>query len=556
MMTTKSLSATLIVLGLVTSACAGGKAVEGRHGMVVSVSPDASDVGSAILQKGGNAVDAAVATAFALAVTWPAAGNIGGGGFMLVHLPHGEPTVFDYRETAPAAATANMFVKQTSTLQHNVVGVPGTVRGLALAHRRFGKLPWKDVVAPALRLAEEGFVLDRVLANWQNNIVATSSEFKELVRVFGKNGGQDDWRPGDRLAQPDLARTLRLIAEQGPDAFYTGPVADQIVAEMKSGNGLITKADLAAYQAKERKPIHGTYRGYDVYGPPPPSSGGTCLVEMLNVLENFDLKREGRWSPKTIHLMAETMRRAFANRARYLGDADFVKIPAKLTTKEYAAELVRGIDPNHATRSEDVAKDIPLAKESPDTTHFSVIDKDGMAVSNTYTLEHSYGSKIMVRGAGFLLNNEMSDFNWRPGVTDRGGGIGTPANVVAQGKRMLSSMTPTIVAKDGKPLLITGSPGSRTIINTVLCIVVNVVDFDMDIQGAVDAPRMHHAWFPDEIRLERGPQTNGLPAKLTAMGHKISGTKQGDGHSIWIDPKTGIYYGAADKRIDGKASGY
>jgi gamma-glutamyltranspeptidase/glutathione hydrolase len=322
------------------------------------------------------------------------------------------------------------------------------------------------------------------------------------------------------------------------------------------GGGLIAKADLATYQANERKPIHGIYRGYDVYAPPPPSSGGTCLVEMLNILENFDLKKDGRWSPRTVHLMAEAMRRAFADRARYLGDGDFVKIPSNLKTKEYARDLAKGIDPQKATRSEELAKDIPLAPESNDTTHFSVIDKDGMAVANTYTLEHSYGSKIVVRGAGFLLNNEMSDFNWKPGVTDRRGGIGTPANQIAPGKRMLSSMTPTIVAKNGKPLLITGSPGSRTIINTVLCIVVNTIDFGMDVQAAVDAPRMHHAWFPDEIRLERRGLPKGLTEKLTEMGHKVSLTKQGDAHSISIDPKSGIYRGAADKRIDGKAVGY
>jgi gamma-glutamyltranspeptidase/glutathione hydrolase len=474
---------------------------------------------------------------------------------MLVFPPGGEPTVFEYREKAPAAATPDMFVKQKDTYRHNVVGVPGTVRGLGLAHAKLGKLPWKTLITPAIRLAEDGFIIDKVLADGLNEVIGKSRDLAELCRVYGK-GGKADWKAGDRLTQPDLARTLKLIAEQGPDAFYTGAIADQIVAEMKLGGGLITKADLAAYQANERKPVHGTYRGYDVYAPPPPSSGGTCLVEVLNILENFDLKKDGRWSPRTVHLMAETMRRAFADRARYLGDADFVKIPSNLTTKEYARDLAKGIDPQKATRSEDLAKDIPLAPESNDTTHFSVIDKDGMAVANTYTLEHSYGSKIVVRGAGFLLNNEMSDFNWKPGVTDRRGVIGTPANQIAPGKRMLSSMTPTIVAKNGKPLLITGSPGSRTIINTVLCIVVNTIDFDMDVQAAVDAPRMHHAWFPDEIRLERRGLPKGLSEKLTEFGHKVSLTKQGDAHSIAIDPKTGVYRGAADKRIDGKAVGY
>jgi gamma-glutamyltranspeptidase/glutathione hydrolase len=427
---------------------------------------------------------------------------------------------------------------------------------MALAHKRFGKLPWKDVVMPAVKLAENGFALDATVASSLNNVVATSSDYPELRRVFGKNGGAADWEAGDRLVQKDLAATLRRIAEQGPDAFYTGPIADQFVAEMKAGGGLITKDDLARYQANARTPIHGTYRGYDVYGPPPPSSGGTCLVEMLNILENFDLKKQGRWSPETLHLMIEAMRRAYCDRARHLGDPGFTKIPPHLTTKEYAQKLAKSIDPKKATRSEDLAKDIPLAKEGDNTTHFSVIDKDGMAVSNTYTLERSYGSRVVVKGAGFVLNNEMIDFNWRPGVTDRNGTIGTEPNQIAPGKRMLSSQTPTIVAKDGKVRLVTGSPGSRTIINTVLCIVVSVIDFDMDVQAAVDAPRLHHQWFPDEARFESRPEHAATVEKLKALGHSIVGGRQGDAHSIWVDPKTGHYFGAADKRISGKAAGY
>ncbi|HLW68962.1 MAG TPA: gamma-glutamyltransferase [Gemmataceae bacterium] len=545
----------MFCLVLASSLFAAEPAVEARNGMVVSVSPEASDAGVEILRKGGNAVDAAVTTAFALAVTYPQAGNIGGGGFMLVYPPKAEPKLFEYRECAPAAATADMFVNQKSTYKHNVVGVPGTVRGLALAHERFGKLPWKDLVLPAIRLADDGFVMDSSLARSLNEVLAKPEGFPELLRVYGKNGGKDQWQAGDRLVQPDLAKTLRLIAEKGPDAFYTGPIADQIVAEMKSGGGLVTKQDLAHYQAHERKPIHGNYRGYDISAPPLPSSGGTCLVEMLNILENFDLRKEGRYSAKTCHLMAEAMQRAYCDRARYLGDDAFVEIPARLTTKEYARELAKSIPLDRVTRSEDLAKDIPLSKESDNTTHFSIIDRDGMAVSNTYTLEHSYGSKIVVRGAGFLLNNEMSDFNWKPGVTSRYGQIGTSPNQIAPRKRMLSSMTPTIVAKDGKPLLITGSPGSRTIINTVLCVTVNVIDFDMNIRDAVDAPRMHHAWFPDELVME-GDTPLGIRKELLALGHKLGGAKQGDAHSIWIDPKTGLYYGAADKRIHGKASGY
>lgn len=527
-----------------------------RHGVVVSVSQPGAEVGREILKKGGTAVDAAVATAFALAVTYPAAGNIGGGGFMVVY-PGGkaEPAVIEYRETAPAAATKTMYRKDDSWYSHRAVGVPGTVSGLALAHRRFGKLPWKELVAPAVRLAEEGFVLNESLAASLNTIVATSADFRELQRVFGKSDGSS-WSGGDRLVQKDLAQTLRLIAVEGPDAFYKGAIADQLAAEMKAGNGLITKADLASYHANVRTPIHGTFRGYDIYGPPPPSSGGTCLVEMLNVLENFDLHRQGRWSPATLHVMIETMRRAYCDRARYLGDPDFTAIPAFLTSKEYGRELAHKINPNHATRSEDLAPDIALTQEGDSTTHFSVIDKDGMAVANTYTLERSYGSRVVVKGAGFLLNNEMIDFNWQPGVTTRTGTIGTKPNQIAPRKRMLSSQTPTIVARNGKVVLVTGSPGSRTIINTVMCVVLNVLEFDMDIRAAVDAPRLHHQWFPDAARFEGTSQYPAAVQQLRQLGHAVESTRQGDAHSIWVDPKTGLYYGAEDRRISGKTAGY
>jgi gamma-glutamyltranspeptidase/glutathione hydrolase len=538
-------------------AAAAEKPVEARHGMVVAVSPPGADVGLAVLKKGGNAVDAAVATAFAMAVTYPAAGNIGGGGFMLVY-PGGnrQPVVIDYREKAPAAATKTMYRKGESIYTHRAVGVPGTVRGLALAHHKFGKLPWKDLVLPAVKLAEEGFAIDDALAASLNWVVSSSDDFPELRRVFGKDGGKAAWEAGDRLVQKDLGKTLRLIAEQGPDAFYKGPVADLLAAEMKRGGGLITKADLAAYRAEARTPVHGTYRGYDVYGPPPPSSGGTCLVEMLNILENFELRKHGRWSPQTLHLMIEAMRRAYCDRARHLGDPGFTKIPAHLTSKDYAKKLARAIDLKRATPSADLARDVPLAPEGDSTTHFSVIDKDGMAVANTYTLERSYGSRVVVKGAGFVLNNEMMDFNWRPGVTDRQGTIGTPPNQIAPGKRMLSSQTPTILAKDGKVVLVTGSPGSRTIINTVLCVVVNVVDYDMNIRDAVDAPRLHHQWFPDRARFEATRRYPEAVQRLRQMGHTIQSTRQGDAHSIWVDPKTGRYYGAADRRIDGKVAAY
>jgi gamma-glutamyltranspeptidase/glutathione hydrolase len=547
-----------VTIGLLTPhAVAGDEPKRFGNGVVVSVCPEASAAGVSVLKAGGNAVDAAVATAFALAVTYPAAGNIGGGGFMLVHPPGGSVTTFDYREMAPAAATVDMYAAGTERYGHKIVGVPGTVRGLELAHKRFGKLPWKQLLAPAIELAESGFTLDAGMAGSLNSVVAGSDRFPELRRVFGKRGGEESWRPGDRLAQPDLAKTLRAIAEQGSGAFYEGPIADLIAAEMKSGGGLITKADLAAYKAKERTPIHGTYRGYDVYAPPPPSSGGVCLVEMLNILEHFDLKANSRDASETLHLMAEAMRRAYCDRARYLGDPDFTAVPGHLTTKECAKQLAASIDLRHATKSETLAPDLKLAgAESDNTTHFSVIDKDGMAVSNTYTLEHSYGSRVVVRGGGFLLNNEMMDFNHRPGVTTRRGGIGTPANQVAPGKRMLSSMTPTILAKDGKVRLVTGSPGSRTIINTVLCVVVNVVDYGMTARDAVDAPRLHHQWFPDEIRLEQLRGSSDAAEHLRAMGHRVAGGRQGDAHTILVDPKSGRYIGAEDRRIRGGLAGY
>ena len=533
------------------------RAEEAPRGMVVAVSPPAADVGRDILVRGGNAVDAAIATQFALAVTYPAAGNIGGGGFMTVFPGRGrEPVVVEYRETAPAAATRTMFRKDDSPYGHKPVGVPGTVRGMALAHQRFARLPWRDLVMPAVRLAEDGFAIDDQLARSLNGIVTAAPEFAELCRVYGKNGGVDDWRAGDRLVLKDLGRSLRLIAENGPDAFYTGPIADLIVTEMAAGGGLITKADLAAYRAHPRKPVRGTYRGYDVYAPPPPSSGGTCLVQMLNILENFDLKQQERFGPRTVHLMAEAMRRAYLDRARHLGDPAFVKVPEHLTSKDYARTLAHAIDPEKATRSEALAPDVALAREGDSTTHFSVLDKDGMAVANTTTLERSYGSRVVVRGAGFLLNDEMIDFNWRPGVTDRAGAIGTEANTIAPGKRMLSSQTPTIVARDGKVVLVTGSPGSRTIINTVLCVVVNVIDYEMDIRAAVDAPRQHHQWLPDELRFEGASRHEATVERLRAMGHAVRGGSQGDAHSIGLDPRTGTYRGAADRRINGKVAAH
>lgn len=531
-------------------------AVEAANGMVVSVSAPASEVGCAVLRRGGNAVDAAVATAFALAVTWPEAGNVGGGGFMVVHPGgRGVPTVIEYRETAPAAATPTMFAPDDSWYGYKVIGVPGTVRGLALAHQCFGRLPWRDVVVPAVRLAAGGFAIDGALATSLNRVVSTSPEFPELRRVYGKDG-TPIWKAGNRLVQQDLAWTLGLLAEEGPEAFYRGPIADCIVAEMRAGGGLLTAADLAAYRADADFPVCGTYRGHEVYAPPPPSSGGICLVQMLNILENFDLRRLGRWSPETLHLIIEAMRRAYCDRARYLGDPDFVRIPEYLTSKEYARDLARGINRDRATRSEDLAEGIPLVREGDSTTHFSVIDRDGMAVSNTSSLERAFGSRVVVRGTGVLLNDEMIDFNWRAGVTDRDGTIGTGPNRIAPGKRMLSSQTPAIVTRDGKVVLVTGSPGYRTIINTVLCVVLNVIEFGIDVQAAVDAPRLHHQWFPDITWFEGADKHAAVVQRLHALGHLVFTARHGDAHTIWVDPETGRYHGAVDRRISGEAVGY
>ncbi|HEY5316293.1 MAG TPA: gamma-glutamyltransferase, partial [Pirellulales bacterium] len=498
-------------------------------------------------------------TAFALAVTYPAAGNIGGGGYLLVYPgDQREPAVFDLREQAPAAATPDMLARSEDRTAHRLVGVPGTVRGLALAHQRFGSLKWHQLVEPAARLAKDGFRLDAASAQSLSKLVrrAKAPHQQELRRVFSPPQA-DDWHSGDRLRQPELARTLALIADRGADGFYTGSVADLLVAEMQRGGGLITAADLAAYRAIQRRPLHGTYRGYDVYGVPPSSSGGTTLIEALNILENFDLANHGRWSASTLHLTAEAMKRAYRDRARYLGDPAFTSIPEKLLDKDYARQLAQSIDPQHATPSASLAGDILLRREGEHTTHLSVVDGHGMAVSMTYTLESSYGSQIVVRGAGFLLNDEMRDFNRTPGITDTTGNIGTVANLAGPGKRMLSSMCPTILCRDGKAVLVTGSPGGRTIINTVLCMVINVIDFQMNVRSAVDAPRMHHAWFPDSLQVEpelakRYPEAL---EQLKAMGHAVGPVRsQGDAHSIAIDPKTGQQTGAADHRISGHAA--
>ena len=548
----------LVTLALTCTFLQGAESFS--KGVVVSVSQPGSDAGLQILKSGGNAVDAAIATAFALAVTHPAAGNIGGGGFMVVHPPigKGEPTVFEYREMAPKAAYETVFKKTDGMFTHKVSGVPGTVCGLALAHQRFGSKTWDQLLDPAIELAINGFPVSKQLANSLNGLLSTSKEFEELQRIFKPTNGTNSWEAGDILVQKDLGNTLTRIAKFGPAEFYLGTTADLISNEMKMGSGLIGKDDLALYQARERKPIKLEYKGYSIYGSPPPSSGVITLGLMLNMIEPIDVKKMGRWSPETFHLLIETMRRAFCERAKHLGDQGFVDIPTNLLDKEFAKNLAAGINLQKATPSEDLAMDFNIYKESEDTTHFSIVDLQGMAVSNTYTLEQSYGSKVMVKGAGFLLNNEMLDFNWFPGETTKSGRVGTKANLIAPSKKMLSSQTPVIVAKNGTPYFVTGSPGSRTIINTVFNIIINVIDFEMTAQESVDAARLHHQWFPDKAYFEEAGNAKyeANMKKLRNMGHNISSRRQGDAHSILIDPKTKLLHPGLDHRVEGGLAGY
>jgi gamma-glutamyltranspeptidase / glutathione hydrolase len=560
--------ATVVVLVLLIAPISAGvrdEPVASKDGLVVCSSAPACDAGAAILARGGNAVDAAVATAFALAVTHPSAGNIGGGGFMVVRAPNGDVTTFDYREKAPLKATRTMYLRDgdidisLTNAGYLAPGVPGTVRGLALAHKRLGKLPWKELVTPAAQLAEQGFVLSDALARSLNGqLSGAMGRFPSSVDAYGKPGG-GEWASGDRLVMKELGKTLRSIANNGADVFYRGWIADRVVEDMAANGGLITKEDFVKYEAKERTAVRGQYRGFDIIAMAPPSSGGVALIEMLNMLEPFDLKAKGRNTVESMHLQIEAMRRAYLDRARFLGDPDFADVPvARLLSKEHARTLSGSIDPLKATNSAELGKDIVTTpvQEPDETTHFSVIDRNGMAVSNTYTLEGGFGSRVVVKGAGFLLNNEMGDFNKNPGVTDASGNIGTAANLIDPGKRMLSSMTPVIVTKNGRVVLVTGSPGGRTIINTVLSVVLGVTEFDLNVRDAVDAPRMHHQWLPDEVTIERDGVSEDLVQKLRAMGHtvNVAGT-QGDANSIAVD-EGGTATGAADDRRspDGKVS--
>lgn len=539
---------------------AGSTPYRASRAMVVSQNEVASRAGAQVLEQGGNAVDAAVATAFALSVTHPTAGNIGGGGFMVFRPASGEPTTIDFREAAPAGSNPEMWLKDGKydfNVHHNShrsVGVPGTVAGLHMAWKAHGSKPWKDLVMPAVILARDGFEISHGLARSLERMIPEFTKYPASLAQFSKNG--QPYQPGEILKQPDLARTLTRIAEQGPDGFYKGETAALIEKEMQAHDGLITRADLEAYQAKRRTPIRGTYRGYEIIGMPPPSSGGISVQLMLNMLEGWDLQKNGYGSAQNLHLIAESMRRAFAERAHYLGDPDFVSdMPIdRLTSKAYAEELRKTVSLSRASKSSPTS--FTWTSESAETTHFSVVDAQRSAVSVTYTLEYGYGSRIVVPGAGFLLNNEMGDFNAGPGLTDERGLIGTEPNLAKPGKRMLSSMTPTIVAKDGQLFMVTGSPGGRTIINTVLMTLLNVIDFGMNAQEAVDAGRIHHQWLPDRISYEKFGFSADTLKLLQGMGHTLQASDTQGVAEVIVVGKDGVLEGGTDRRApDGGAAG-
>jgi gamma-glutamyltranspeptidase/glutathione hydrolase len=528
-----------------------------ENGMVASQEAEATRIGVEILEAGGNAADAAVAVGFALAVTLPRAGNLGGGGFMLIHdAGSGETVALDFREMAPAAAFRDMYLddkgevdQQRARFSHLSVGVPGTVAGLALALEKYGRMSLAQVLAPAIRLAEEGILVNRGLADSLEERRERLSRWPAGKAIFFKPDGSA-YRAGERLVQADLARSLRLIAEQGPAAFYRGDIAEKIAAEMAANGGLITKQDLAAYKAVLRAPVTGRYRGYEIASMPPPSSGGVHLVQILNILEGFPLGELGHNGAQTIHVMAEAMKLAYADRSQHLGDPDFWKVPVKgLTSKSYAEALRRRIDPKRAAPAAEIAPGDPLPYESNETTHFSVMDRAGNVVSATYTINFSYGTGIVAAGTGILLNNEMDDFSAKPGVPNAYGLIGGAANAVEPAKRPLSSMTPTIVFKDGRPLLATGSPGGSRIITTVLQVILNVVDHGMNVAAASAAPRVHHQWLPDELRVERGLSPDTLAA-LEALGHKVA-VKNAMGSTQSILRGTVGLTGASDPRRPG-----
>jgi gamma-glutamyltranspeptidase / glutathione hydrolase len=534
-----------------------------RDGMVVSESAYATRAGLDVLREGGNAIDAAVTVGFTMAVTYPRAGNLGGGGFMLIYLPGAKEAVaIDYREKAPLAARKEMYldekgaVDEGKTLRSIIAsGVPGTVAGLALALDKYGTITLERALRPAISLAENGFPVDEETIRSLAKVQERMKSSPESMKIFFISGG-GSYSAGELLIQKDLAQSLREIAGSGPDAFYRGDIAEKITGFMNGNGGLITKEDLSSYEAVIRRPVRGTYRGYEIYSMPPPSSGGVLLVEMLNMLEQFPLGSYGHNSARAVHLMAECMKLAYADRSVYLGDPDFGDIPvSRLTSKDYARKLSAKIDPERATPSERISPGSPVEREGGNTTHFSVMDKWGNAVSNTYTLNFNYGSGITVPGTGILLNNEMDDFSITPGVPNAYGLTEGRLNALESGKRMLSSMTPVIVLRDGKPFLITGSPGGSLIITTVLQILTNVIDFGMNVSEATYAVRVHHQWMPDELRVEKGLNSDTV-SLLKRMGYKVvTGDTMGITESI---VKFGDFlYGAADpRRPGGLAEGY
>jgi gamma-glutamyltranspeptidase/glutathione hydrolase len=538
----------------------------GKAGMVASRSAIASAVGAGILRDGGNAVDAAVATGFALAVVYPSAGNLGGGGFMVIRLADGTVATNDHREKAPARATRDMFLDEAgnvvpgrSTHSHLAAGVPGTVAGLLDVLERYGTMSRKEVLEPAIRLAKYGFFLNYDLAS---DFAAEKEAFANdagSARVFMKKNGST-WSEGERFVQTDLAKTLERIAKQGRDGFYAGRTAALVIEEMQRGGGLIDAKDLAEYRSVWREPIRGTYRGHEILSMPPPSSGGVLLVQMLNALEPYDVGAMGYGSADAIHLMIEAERRAYADRAEHLGDSDFYPVPvARLIDKTYARERFASFDPARASRSADIAPGA-LPAESPDTTHVSIMDGKGNAVAYTTTLNLSYGSKILVDGAGFLLNDEMDDFSAKVDAPNAYGLVGRVANAIEPGKRMLSSMTPTIVlGRDGQPLLVTGSPGGSTIITTVLQVVVNVVDHGMTLSDAVGMPRFHHQWQPDRVVYEKHGISPDTLAALNARGHAnvvVLPFGRGIGDANSVMSASGELLGMGDPRNAGGAVGY
>ena len=531
-----------------------------KNGMVASQEALASAIGRDILQQGGNAVDAAVAVGFALAVTLPRAGNIGGGGFMLIHdAKKNETIAIDYREKAPKAAFRDMYLDENGNADEErsryhglAVGVPGTVDGLLLALAEHGTMTREQVLAPAIRLAEEGITVTPGLSNSLQGLAERMAKWPSTAKIFYHADGRA-LQPGETLKQPELAASLRRIAAQGRDGFYQGETADKIIAAIKGAGGTMTAEDLRDYHSVKREPVRGDYRGYEIVSMPPPSSGGIHIIQILNILEGYDLHASGANTAKTIHLMAEAMQLAYADRAEYLGDPDFIKIPVKgLTSQKYADSLRAKIDPDKARPGAEIRHSDPLPYESDQTTHYSVVDKDGNAVANTYTLNFSYGTGLVAEGTGILLNNEMDDFSAKPGVPNGYGLIGGDANAVEAGKRPLSSMSPTIVFKDDKPFLVTGSPGGSRIITTVLQIISNVIDHDMNIAEATHAPRIHDQWTPDEIRVEHALNADTVRL-LENMGHKVERkSAMGSTQSIMVTPE-GLY-GASDPRIEDAAT--